>query len=175
MPTDFLAGILDIGTTLWYKRHMKILVLGFTQAGKSLAAIQLAEILGSQPPITSSDVIIRDYAKASGYEEQFVRVSKATYRKALYLFGNVMESDNPAYPADEILKQTDVLAGIRNPSQLAAIRDQLDLIIWISRPGCVAGETDKIGPEVADVIIANDGTLDELRVSLQRILALYFS
>jgi len=154
---------------------MKILVIGYTNAGKDTASVMLAKLIGSPPPMACSDIIIRDFAKAANSCELCIRRNKGQYRVGLYEYGKERQMEDPCYPAPEILSRTNVLNGIRTRKQYLACGALFDLIVWIDRPGYGPGKTDELRPGHADVRVVNDGTLVELRDRLEEVLAAWGS
>lgn len=154
-----------------------VLVLGHSKSGKTTAAEMIAEMLKSPPPRNCSDFIIVDFAgeKAEtpmGKLNLIKQISnnKDQYRKDLFAYGLKRQAEDPAYPATEALKHTDVVTGIRTPENLAAARDMFDLVLWIDRVAAKPGSTDKLGPQDADITVDNNGSLKELEENLRMIL-----
>jgi hypothetical protein len=149
---------------------MKVLVLGYSKSGKSTAAEAVAKLIGSPPPVNTSDYLIRDFSESKGVKPEEILKNKDQYRQELYIYGKSRQATDPAYPVTEALKDSKVVTGIRPKVQLKAVRQLFDLTIWIDRPGISKGATDELGPEDADVVIANDGTFDDLRINLEKVL-----
>jgi dephospho-CoA kinase len=146
---------------------MKICVLGYTESGKSTAAKLLADYLGTRYA-DSSDQLIEELANSLGIAPDHIRQNKASYREQLFTFGRARQKKDPLWPQSVQLRFADIITGLRNPNELEAARKHklYDIIIWIGRPGVVAGPTDKLQPSDADVVINNDGTVDDLRIKL---------
>lgn len=146
---------------------MTICVLGYTEAGKTTAAEILAEILGANYANTS-DQLVEELAESLGIEPDHIRQNKAYYRQKLFDFGRARQKEDPLWPQAQQLRTANILTGLRNPNELEAARKYklYDLIIWINRPGYDAGATDKLKPEDADVIINNNGSIEDLRAKL---------
>lgn len=148
---------------------MKVLILGHTQSGKSLAAKMVAEILNSPAPASStSKYIIRDYAKSVGKQPEEIAQNKDEYRQQLFQYGKKIQAKDPAYPVSEALKETDVVAGVRTAEQLKAVAPLFDKILWIHRD-VPKGKTDiniEDAKEASAEIINNTGSIDDLKVRL---------
>lgn len=144
----------------------KLLLCGFTRSGKTTAAEIAARIIGGKA-VNMSDYIIADYAKANGHKENWVINHKEELRKKLFVFARAKQKIDPLYPMSAALDDADVVTGARNKDEITASNHLLDLIIWIDRPGILKGDTDKIGPEDADIIILNDGTIEELEQKIR--------
>jgi dephospho-CoA kinase len=143
-----------------------ILVLGYSESGKTTAAEIVAQLTGSPPPINCSDIIIRDFAAENGLEPSEVLANKSTYRQQLFAFGKAIQDKDPAYPVPEAYKTTRVVTGVRTVKSLGSVRNYVDLIIWIDRDAAKQNTTDELGPEHADVVVDNNGSLDDLKIKL---------
>jgi hypothetical protein len=67
-----------------------------------------------------------------------------------------------------------VLTDVRFPNEVEYARAHGFKLIWISRPGVAEGlhsSESAVSPADADVVIVNDGTVDELRASLGLVFA----
>ena len=67
------------------------------------------------------------------------------------------------------------ISGLRSKAQIAAVRAVGGLTIWVDRPGAAPANghpnETQVGPDDFDVVLDNSGTLGDLRISLERILA----
>ena len=152
---------------------MKVLILGYSRAGKSTAAEILAELMEATYA-NSSDPLISGVAKELGVSVDHILANKDSYRDKLFAYGRAKQVANAGWPQDELLENNDIITGLRNPDEVKAARDRgfygRGAIIWISRPGYGAGLTDKLSPDCADTIIINDGTIEELEEKLSLLL-----
>jgi len=148
-------------------RKVKILIVGYTQAGKSTSAEILSDYLRVSYA-NSSDAIVEQYALAAGLTPAHIRANKSEYRSELFNFGRAKQAVDAFWPQSDLLKTAHIIAGLRNPDEVQAARDHkaYDAILWISRPGCVKGPTDKLDPSCADVQVENDGAISDLRGKL---------
>lgn len=156
---------------------MNILILGHSKSGKTTAAKMIAKMLKSPPPRNCSDFIIEDFAdeKAKTPMDKLNLVKQITsnknqYRQDLFNYGLKRQAKDPAYPATEALRHTNVVTGIRTPQNLAAARDMFNLVLWVDRIAAKPGSTDKLGPKDADATIDNNGTFGELEDNLRMAL-----
>jgi len=145
---------------------MNFLVQGNSESGKSTAAEMLAKMIGSPPPRNCSDFIIRDFATTNGLDPQEVLAHKDEYRQQLFMFGKSKQDVDPAYPVSEAFKHTKVVTGIRRKENLDGAKHLIDKIIWIDRKTAKPNQTDQLGPEYADIIIDNNGSLKDLEINL---------
>ena len=149
---------------------MKILVLGFSGSGKTTAAEILAKIVGGKVA-NDSDYIIADYAKSTGQDVDYVKKNKPALRDELFKFARAKQAEDPAYPINlEFADGANIITGTRNPDEMAVKRKLYDLVIWIDRPTCSPGSTDKLGPEYADATVVNDGTFEDLALKLKQVV-----
>lgn len=145
---------------------MNILVQGYSESGKTTAAKMISELIGSPPPINCSDIIIRDFATANGLDPNDILKNKDQHRQQLFMFGKAAQEKDPAYPVSEAFKKTKVVTGIRRQENLDAAMNFIDLIIWIDRDLAKKNSTDELSPDHADVVIDNNGSLDDMKIQL---------
>jgi len=146
---------------------MKLLVLGYSQAGKSTAAAILAEVLHTKY-LNTSDQLMKELSVELGISEECILANKSHYRMQLFKLGRSRQETDPLWPQPLQLQEADILTGLRSPDEVAAAREHnlYDSIIWVSRDGYVAGDTDKLSPDCADIEIKNDGDIADLRLKL---------
>ena len=139
---------------------MKLLVLGYSQSGKSLAAEILANALNANY-LNTSDQLIIELAESIDVTTEHILENKDMYRMRLFEFGRAKQKQNPLWPQDIQITRADILTGLRSPDEVVAAREHnlYDKIIWIDREGYGAGATDKLTSEHADVTIKMTGRL----------------
>ena len=154
----------------------RLLILGFSQAGKSTAAAILAELLNTKYADTSSK-LIEEFAAANWLSTAEILENKDKYRMDLFKFGRAKQAVDPLWPQNVQIKDADILTGLRNPNEIQAARaiHLYDMIIWIERPGVICNATDKLSPVDADVVIQNDGTIADLRAKLVQLVVKFQS
>ena len=172
---------------------MKICVIGCSEAGKTTAAEILAELAGGRAANTS-DVIAEDLAaevragtcpRPPGLPADVVdrevtadlllacKTSSQELRVAMYEYAKQRELSDPAYTVTRPLEAGNIVTGTRRPEQLTVMRPRVDWVVWIQRDSCRPNATDHLGPQDADVVIDNNGTLDQLRERLRAFVLLY--
>lgn len=144
---------------------MKILILGESKSGKTLAAQYLADYLKCTYSNTS-DYIIDNYSAQYEIPKTEIINNKDKYREKLLKFGQEKQLNNHLWPQCEQIKTSDIITGLRNKYELDAAKQHniYNIIIWINRPNII-NHLD-IGPEDADIAINNDGTEDQLMTKL---------
>jgi hypothetical protein len=150
---------------------MKLLVLGYSGTGKSLAAEILAQALNTDY-LNTSDQLVIELAESIDVSTSHILENKDLYRMRLFKFGRAKQEQNPLWPQDVQITKADILTGLRSPDEVVAARKHnlYDKIIWIDRKDYGPGVTDKLTPEHADVIIKNDGGIEDLKEKLRSLL-----
>ena len=145
----------------------RYLIIGFSGSGKTTAADTLASMTGGTVA-NESDYIILDYAQSANLDPEYVKAHKPVLRQDLYDFARKKQAEDPTYPVKLTQRHgANIVTGTRNPDELVAKRHMYDLIIWIERSGCPPGPTDKLAAEDADIIVLNNGTIEDLREALK--------
>ena len=141
----------------------RILVIGYSGAGKTATGEILAEMYGTACTNTG-DLIADDWRKKNpGISPQELRDYKDTYRQALYDFAVACTWDDPAYYAREALVRGAVVTGVRRLVEFAASRCHFDLCVWKNSPYASPNETDGGGRKWADVEIPWCNDLTDLK------------
>ena len=144
---------------------LKVLIIGLTNSGKTLAANLLAGYMNCQIS-NDSDIIIRDFARSLNLDPDYVKTIKKEIRQELFNFARVKQKEDPSWPAVEQLQFANIITGTRNPDEIRAKRHLFDLIIWVNRKICKRNITDKLTEKHADVVVDNNGTIMQLRNNL---------
>jgi len=147
----------------------KILIIGFTQSGKSTAARLLAEHYGVSCMSTSQAIgfHLEGLVPGAMRVHYTLRLEKdeigALARKFLFGVGNHLRLDDPAYLVKFCMEsECRIVEGVRTAEEHRASRDLFDRVLWIWRDGVVRGATDELHPHHADRIIHNNGTEADL-------------
>lgn len=143
---------------------MKILVIGHDKAGKSTVAKELANSLATNF-INESDIIVSDYAALHGVTVDHILRNKDQYRKDLFAYGKMQQSDNPSYPGLDAVANYDIVTGTRTRNEFNAIKNAFDLIVWVFRDNYDSG--CELSPSDADIAIYNDGDIEDLIKSVK--------
>lgn len=157
---------------------MNVLIIGYSKCGKSLAGDLIARWPGGlvSISISTSDILFEQYASHANISNAELRENKDKYRHQLWEFGRKLQADDPLCLVRQALAMAfcgddavNVVTGVRNRDEMVAIRaaKMFDLIIWINRNGCEPNSTDCLKPSDADIVIDNNGTIEELQRALQ--------
>ena len=161
----------------------KILIIGYSEAGKTTASKLLAKQNNTEC-MGTAQVIMREIwvdcfqfsAKTPselGEQASFIKKLKLAERFGdlfrIYMrdVGNRLRSDDPAALAKACLElDFPIVEGVRTCEEFNACKHLFDEILWIDRELATPNETDELVPSDADKIIDNNGTIDELRENL---------
>jgi hypothetical protein len=149
---------------------MKLAICGPGRAGKDECGRWFAEHTPLRYSKSTSQVIAPFAAAHLGLsvEEAFRR--RHEDRDLWFKLGCELRRDDPAYLAREVLRDGDLVVGVRDRAEMeATIREGLvSLVIWIDRDVPV-DPTLTYGRELADMVIENRWSLADLRRRLDRI------
>ncbi len=172
---------------------MKLMIIGHGRHGKDTAAAMFEDMYGLKftssswfcaekvvfPALTSAEKRkelaekywhhIPEYASAgAAYED------RARYRTLWFNLIAEYNTPDPTRLGREILAQYDMYVGIRDPAEFHALRhiDAFDFAIWVDRSRRWTDEDKSsmgMAPWMADFVIDNNGTLDDLRANVRRL------
>jgi dephospho-CoA kinase len=159
--------------------NINLLIIGNARHGKDTVAELLKEYYGISFISSSqacADIFIYDALKDKyGYqtpEECFL--DRVNHRDEWYRMICDYNKDDKARLAKEILKYNNTYVGMRDWSEIQECLKQglFDLVIWVDaseRLPQESAESFNITKADADIIIENNGTLEELKERIQRI------
>jgi hypothetical protein len=158
-------------------RNPKVLFVGHGRAGKDTSAEMFCEITGLRFAGTFSKYLIKFVAPKLGLseEEAYARRHESDAMRTFWFeTGNEVRKDDPALLAKMAFENGDVSGGVRGLPEIEAIRrDRVaDLIVWVDR-AVPTDPTLEFGPEFADVVLPNHGTIDELRERVSALASLF--
>ena len=154
---------------------MKIGICGMGRAGKDTAAEFLRDEYGlryTHGTSRSAAMIVWVAMTKRGINYDTVDECFDDRRNHRELWAKIIGRHNAGEPTRmyrECLAHQDILTGIRWRNEFAACKAAgiCDVWLWISRPGCI-DPTCEIRASDCDVVIRNDGTLDQFKVELSK-------
>lgn len=158
---------------------MKILLVGHGRHGKDTVAEILKEkyhlSFRSSSEFCAEHVvfpILKDQYNYKTVEECFL--DRHSHRSEWYdLIASYCEED-AAKLGREIFVSSDIYCGLRNKREFHALKNgkHFDVSVWVDRSNHLPPEdasSNNIEPWMADYIIDNNGTLDQLRTEVYRL------
>lgn len=145
-------------------RRFRLAIVGPGRAGKDEVASRLASHHGFTYGGTTSTVITEAIARGVGVSYVAAHALRHQYREGWRAIGDLMRLNDPAALAREVLRRGDLAVGIRAGVEMEVVIAEglVDAVWWVRRPGIPRDPTLEFGEEVADRIILNNGTLDDL-------------
>jgi dephospho-CoA kinase len=150
-----------------------ICFVGEGRAGKDTACDFLEKITLLRNAGTTSKYLCRYVAEELGlsFEEAYRRRHESDeMRIAWYNKGNEVREKGPTTLIREALQYGEITGGIRDLEEIIATRKEnvVDLIIWIENKRVKKDPTIKFTSDYADIVIENNGTLEEFYQKLER-------
>lgn len=149
---------------------LKIAIYGPSGAGKDATALWLSRnsILLYRYP--TSRIIVPKAARMLQMTDEEAYRRRHEFRHLFRHLGDEMRRDDPAHLARECLKGGDILVGVRARVEAEAVRAEglVDLSIFIRRD-VPPDPTLEFDSSLCDLVIENDGTLDDLHAKLRRL------
>jgi dephospho-CoA kinase len=157
----------------------KLLIIGHGRHGKDTVAEILEEQIGLKfmsSSQASADIFIYEELKDKyGYKNSTECFEdRSNHRKEWYNLICDYNKDNKTRLAEEILKINDCYVGMRDLEEIEkSMNDKLfDLVIWVDaseRLPLEGAESFNIDMTMADVVIYNNGSLEEFKGKIQRL------
>lgn len=159
-------------------RNPRILLVGGGRSGKDTAGEIIEQHTGWKFAGTTSKYLCRHVAAKLGLPEDVAyarRHESDAMRVVWFETGNELRKDDPALLAREAFAHGDVTGGVRGKPEIEAIiaENLADLIVWVSRD-VPPDPTMEFGREYADVVLDNNGTLDEFRRKVTRLMDFHY-
>lgn len=153
-----------------------ILIVGHGRAGKDEACKYLASITQLRNAGTTSKYLCKHVARRLGLseEEAYARRHESDEMRTLwYRIGNEVREKGPTTLIREALEHGEITGGIRDLEEIRAAKREglFDLIVWVERKSAPVDPTLKFTSEDADIIIENNGTLEEFQDRLRQLAA----
>jgi hypothetical protein len=156
-----------------------IAVCGRGQAGKSTTSRLIAEISGLKYSQSTSQALaemIFEKSKSGCFGRSFEHTQDCWEHRSEHraLWGQLIAEYNKPHGTtlyEDMLPTNDILDGIRRIDELRACqkRDIIDFAIWIDRDIAPPDVSLDYGSDACDIIINNNGSLDDLREAVNTI------
>jgi hypothetical protein len=161
---------------------LKLMILGYARHGKDTVAEILRDNLGlkfASSSFAAAEKVMRPFLAAKGITYNSLEecyADRVNHRQDWYEQIKAYNNPDGARLAREIYKDNDIYVGMRSEVELEAVRKEglYDYSIWVDRSKHVAPESSascSITPAMANWVIDNNGTLEQLKVNT---LALYW-
>ena len=159
---------------------MKFLVIGHARHGKDTVSDLMEKNHGithrSSSMHNAEHTVFAVLAPLYGYktvEECFN--DRGNHRKEWYDLIAARCSEDPAAIGREILAASDIYCGLRNKREFHGIKNNglIDYVIWVDRSDHLPPEPKdsmSLEPWMADYIIDNNGTLEQLERNVQDLI-----
>lgn len=151
----------------------KLLIVGHGRAGKDTACEYLAQITGLRNAGTTSKYLAEYVAGKLGLsvEEAYARRHESdAMRMVWYNAGNELREKDPTILIRQALANGEITGGVRDREEVVRARTQglVDLVVWIENRSVRSDPTVQFGPEDCDLVIPNNGSLEEFYDRLRR-------
>lgn len=161
---------------------MKILIIGHARHGKDTVG-ELFESIAGLKAISSSYILAREFLydlMNTKYGQNYKTFEECyedrhNFRKEWYDEITEYNKDDKARTAKLILNEAEIYVGMRNNDEVIECVNQnlFDLIIWVDaseRHWPENKSSFNITKNVADIIIENNGTLEDLEHKIERLI-----
>lgn len=151
-----------------------VIFCGRARAGKDTACELFAAFARVNNAGTVSKYLAPHVARRLGLsvEEAYARRGESMETRAFWrAVGDELRATDPARLVREMMGYGQVGGGLRGTVEIRAARREglADLFVWIDSPRALADATCEFGPEECDVIIRNDGTIEEFGAKIERL------
>ena len=161
---------------------LKLMILGNARHGKDTVAEIFTNSLGLKfvsSSFAAAEKVMVPYFASKGITYASLDecyADRVNHRAEWFQQIAAYNTPDKARLAREIYSEADIYVGIRNVEEFNAVRDEglFDYSIWVDRSKHVAPEdtsSNTITKDMADYVIDNNGTMDQLRINT---LSLYW-
>jgi hypothetical protein len=143
----------------------RVLVVGYSGAGKDTACAYLAELTRLRFAGTTSAYLARHVAARLGVSVAEAYRRRHADRNLWHRIGNHLRRLDPGLLVREALEHAEITGGVRGREEVEACRRErlVDLIVWVANDRVRAGPALTFGERDCDVVVANHGGLGEFR------------
>ncbi len=160
------------------KKNISILILGWGRSGKDTAAELIEKYTGlefcSSSLFCAETVVFPELAEKYNYKNAIECFEdRANHREEWFNLINDYNNPDGAKMAREMMKESSIYVGMRDYRELKDCKEDniFDIILWIDAPKRCKKESVKsmnLTKEHADIIIENNGTLEEFEDKIRR-------
>jgi hypothetical protein len=166
--------------------HPKILILGFARHGKDTAAEFLRDDFGlsfCSSSLFCAEKIVRPALAAQGIfysDVQSCFEDRGKHREKWFEAIKNFNTNDHARLGRALFEQYDIYVGLRNVQEVEALKKEkrIDLTLWIDSSDRGIPKEDMssctVSPLDADIVVKNDGGLEDLRMRLRSICEIRF-
>jgi hypothetical protein len=152
----------------------RVIIVGRSNAGKSMLGAMIAEYVPSWTSVATSDVSIDLFAQKMGKTPEEVSANKEAYRAALISFSEPLLQHDPALFTREALKRGNIINGIRHENEFQIVRPWFQMSVFIYSPNQrLEGDSYDIPESTSascDLIVGNDGKDPSVLAEFARIV-----
>ncbi len=156
--------------------YPKLLIIGHARHGKDTVAEILKDVFG-MTYISSSEaaakIFLYDLLKEKYGYRNYIECFEDRINRRAEWFDAITEynKDDRTRLARQILDTCDCYVGMRNADEIIACKQTklVDLTVWVDASERLPQESSdsfQISKEMADIVIYNNGTLDDLRAKV---------
>jgi len=168
---------------LRFARRPRLLILGHARHGKDTLAELLRDAFGlrftSSSLFVAESVMLPAFRKVGVHYPSAEACFEARGSNRAFWYTTIKEHllEDGALLARQIFEGNEIYCGVRDPRELQAIKDAglADLIVWVDASGRGVppepASSCAVTADDADIIISNDGTVEDLRAKALPFLA----
>ena len=147
----------------------RVMVVGFSGAGKDTACSYLAQVTRLRFAGTTSAYLARHVAARLGVSVKEAYRSRHANRNLWHRVGNEIRRRDPGLLVRESLRHAEITGGVRGIEEVEACRRGrlVDLIVWVANDRVRAGSTLTFGERHCDIVVPNHGSIEEFHRRLQ--------
>jgi hypothetical protein len=175
VPADWVGAEASCFARYVYRRRA-ILVLGHGGHGKGAFCKLLTQLYGAECLSSSIAALPHIWPVLDALDHAYATADEAYrdrmhYRELWCELISLYNTPDKSTLAREVLSRADVYDGMRCAKEFEASRHLFDYIVWVDASARVptVDPTLTISRDVADLVIDNNGTLDDLRGAAVRL------
>lgn len=158
---------------------MKFLILGFAQSGKDTFADYVVKKYSLK--FKSASMLMAEKIIMPKFPDRYASVEECYADRVNHrsvwarLLEEYVEDDKTKF-IKEVFNESEIYCGLRNPIELIAAKKEnlFDLSIWIDRSMCFEDKSScGLTKHCADIIIENNGSLQDLYDKADRLFCLF--